>query len=82
MLGEERGMTDEERLARVNEESREDFQRRSEMERIPKVTGENVSRFIDFWQSDIEIASTPREQGQIIRFLEDIRGHLITPPGS
>ena len=82
MLGEERGMTDEERLARVNEESREDVMRERHLDRIPKVTGENVSRFIDFWQTDIEIASTPREQGQIIRFLEDLRGHLIKPPGS
>ena len=56
--------------------------RERDLDRIPKVTGENVSRFIDFWQTDIEIASTPREQGQIIRFLEDLGGHLIKPPGS
>jgi hypothetical protein len=30
-------------------------------------------RFLDFWASDVEKASTPVEQGQIVRFLGDVR---------
>lgn len=83
MLGEERSLSDEERLERMQDRSRRDIERgpRGNGE-VPEVDGENAMRFIEFWQSDVEVASTPREQGQIIRFLEDLRGHIIKPPGN
>ena len=77
-LGEEREFSDEERLERMNERSRRDFMR--DRDDVPKMDGEDAVRFIDFWRSDVEVASTPREQGQILRFLEDLRGHLLKPP--
>ena len=49
---------------------------------MPGFDGRDAERFMGFWQSDIEVASTPREQGQIIRFLDDLRGHLAKPPGA
>jgi hypothetical protein len=33
-------------------------------------------RFLDFWASDVEKASSPKEQGQIVRFLGDVRKHF------
>ena len=82
VMGEPRDMTDEERLERIQRRTQNDIERERSRDRIPQVDGENAMRFLEFWQSDIEVASTPREQGQIIRFLEDLRGHLIKPPGA
>ena len=79
-LGEERSLSDEERVDRMNNRSRRDAMRDRENMDIPKMDGEDAVRFIDFWRSDVEVASTPREQGQILRFLEDLRGHLLKPP--
>lgn len=79
-LGEERDLNDEERIERINERSREDAMRERDPGRIPQMDGEDAVRFIDFWRSDVEVASTPREQGQILRFLEDLRGHILKPP--
>jgi hypothetical protein len=39
----------------------------------PSVTDDVAMRFLDFWASDVEKASTPVEQGQIVRFLGDVR---------
>lgn len=36
-----------------------------------------ANRFMDFWQSEVEPAATPREMGQISRFMDDMRQHLI-----
>ena len=82
VMGEPRDMTDEERLERIQRRSRADAGRERNPDRMPTVDGENAMRFLEFWQSDIEVASTPREQGQIIRFMEDLRVHLIKPPGT
>ncbi len=79
--GEERELSDEERTERIKNRSREDIlEERGETD-LPTMDGEDAVRFLDYWQSDIEVASTPREQGQIIRFLEDLRGHILKPPG-
>ena len=79
-LGEERELSDEDRLERMNERSRRDFMCDRDGMDGQKMDGEDAVRFIDFWRSDVEVASTPREQGQILRFLEDLRGHLLKPP--
>jgi hypothetical protein len=81
-LGEERGLSDEERLERINRRSREDVMRERDPLDMPAMDGGDAVRFIEFWRSDVEVASTPREQGQILRFLEDLRGHLLKPPGA
>jgi hypothetical protein len=80
--GEERDLTDDERTGRIKDRSRDDILDERERIDIPQMDGEDAVRFLDYWQSDIEVASTPREQGQIIRFLEDLRGHIIKPPGN
>lgn len=76
--GEERNRSDDERL----EEARRDMRRNRERmaERgggaAPALTDGSAARFMDFWQSEVEKAATPREQGQIVRFMEDVRRRL------
>ena len=42
-------------------------------DRMPSLTDDGAMRFLDFWASDVEQASSPKEQGQIVRFLGDVR---------
>jgi len=37
-----------------------------------------VTRFMDVWEGEVQDSSTPREQGQITRFLDDVRTRLLT----
>ena len=74
--------SDEERAAELRSQGREDMSRERDPDRIPELDGRAAERFIGFWQSDVDSASTPREQGQIIRFLDDLRVHIATPPGA
>ncbi len=74
--------SDDERAAEIRADAREDMTRERDTDRIPDLDGKAAERFIGFWQSDVDSASTPREQGQIIRFLDDLRVHLAKPPGA
>ena len=83
MLGQGGGArSDDERAAEIRADAREDMTRERDTDRIPDLDGKAAERFIGFWQSDVDSASTPREQGQIIRFLDDLRVHLAKPPGA
>ena len=67
--------SDQERLADVKQDGKREAERRP---RNPvQMDGERARRFLDFWQSDVEQASTPKEQGQIVRFLTDLRDHIV-----
>ncbi|MDG2021094.1 MAG: hypothetical protein P8J59_04005 [Phycisphaerales bacterium] len=74
--------SDDERAAEIRADARQDMTRERDTDRIPDLDGKAAERFIGFWQSDVDSASTPREQGQIIRFLDDLRVHLAKPPGA
>ena len=74
--GEPREIDDETRANNIRAEAREDMMRDRDTDRMSPLDNRMTSRFLGFWRSDIESASTPREQGQIIRFMEDIRVHL------
>jgi hypothetical protein len=76
------GRSDEERAAEIRADAREDMTRERDTDRIPGLDERAAQRFIGFWQSDVDSASTPREQGQIIRFLDDLRVHVSKPPGA
>ena len=67
--------SDEERLAEIREQSARGRERSANrpMDRMPSLTEDGAMRFLDFWESDVEKASTPKEQGQIVRFLGDVR---------
>ena len=75
-FGESRPIDDETRADNIRAEAREDMLRDRNTDRMGPLDNRMTSRFLGFWRSDIETASTPREQGQIIRFMEDIRVHL------
>ncbi|MCE2881209.1 MAG: hypothetical protein LW636_02440 [Planctomycetaceae bacterium] len=73
--GKEGEKSDDERLADMRREGERGRQRASERpaDRMPSLTEGGAMRFLDFWESDVEKASTPKEQGQIVRFLGDVR---------
>ena len=75
-LGNARAMDDEARAAEIKEDAREDMARERDPDDLPPLDTRVTARFLGFWSNDIEAASTPREQGQIIRFMEDLRVHL------
>ena len=37
-----------------------------------------MTGFLDVWQGEVEPSSNPREQGQITRFLDDVRTRMVT----
>lgn len=77
IAGKESDKTDEQRLA----DMRSDGQRGAGRRERPgggSVTDRGVSGFLDLWQGEVETSSTPREQGQIVRFLDDVRTRLFT----
>jgi len=43
---------------------------------VPDLDDTRALGFLDVWQREVEVASTPVEQGQIARFLDDVRGHF------
>lgn len=76
--GEERDRSDGQRLADVKEDARKGRQRAA-ADAGPDVQmkQEDVVSMMNFWASDVEQASTPKEQGQIIRFMRDVRNHVM-----
>ena len=83
--GKEGKATDEERLADIREDmgkERDRAARRMSGEGggggrpKPELNDRSAGRFMDFWQGEVEKASTPKEQGQIVRFMDDIRKHF------
>ena len=66
---------DAERLADIRREGERGRERAAERpaDRMPSLTDDGAMRFLDFWASDVEKASSPKEQGQIVRFLGDVR---------
>ncbi|MEE2971529.1 MAG: hypothetical protein VX672_00240 [Planctomycetota bacterium] len=75
-MGSARVMDDEARATEIKEDAREDMARERDPNDLPQLDTRVTARFLGFWSNDIEAASTPREQGQIIRFMEDLRVHL------
>ena len=77
--GEERERSDDQRLASIKSDGREGAARRPS-DGIA-LDGENAVEFLDFWQREVETTASPKEQGQIVRFLTDLRDHIVQPAG-
>ena len=75
-LGEEREKTDEERVSEMKSQAGRDSTRELDENRIPDLTAGSAVRFMDFWSQDVESTASPREQGQIVVFMTDLRKHL------
>lgn len=73
--GKEQERSDADRLAEVKEDGQREAERRPR--RPATFDAVDATRFLDFWQEDVEAASTPKEQGQIVRFLTDLRDHIV-----
>lgn len=73
--GRERERTDDQRLGEIKQEGRREAENRPR--RAVNLDSGDAARFLDFWQSEVEAASTPKEQGQIVRFLTDLRDHIL-----
>lgn len=79
LRGEARDLDNAERAAEIRADVQRDMQVERSPDDLPPLTTRATARMLGFWQNDIESASTPREQGQIIRFMEDLRGYIVTP---
>ena len=75
--GEEReNVSDQERVDNIKDDARADSTREINQDRITPLTAASAVRFMDFWSSEVESTASPREQGQIVLFMRDMRKHL------
>jgi hypothetical protein len=78
--GEEReNVDDQERVDNIKDDARADSTRERNPDRIAPLTAASAVRFMDFWSSEVETTASPREQGQIVLFMRDMRKHLTGP---
>ena len=57
-------------------EAERDTTREIDESRIPDLTTLGAVRFMDFWSSEVETSASPREQGQIVVFMRDLRKRI------
>lgn len=75
--GEERKRTDDERLDGAKKDVRRNRERAAEMGGdLPVVSDRSAGQFLDFWQTEVEQSASPKQQGQIMHFMEDVRKRL------
>ena len=79
--GEERNITDEQRLAELRRDGQRDRDRASARVVNRSFDQDDAVRFLDLWKSEVESTASPKEQGQIFRFMTDLRDRLTNPPG-
>lgn len=75
--GEDSKRSDKEILDGAVGEARRNDQAQSKRMAGKSLTDRGAGRFLDFWQSEVEPAASPKEQGQIARFMDDMRTHLL-----
>ncbi len=79
--GNEGKESDADRLKKIKDDVKRSEDRRTKRmadgrDGMPDLEGEGAVAFMDFWQQEVESTASPAEQGQIGRFLEDMRKHL------
>jgi hypothetical protein len=79
LTGKDSGKTDAERLADMRKEGERAEKRRERFAGGGQLSDRGVNGFLDLWQGEVEPSSSPREQGQIVRFLDDVRSRMISP---
>lgn len=75
--GKESNRTDEEIVRGASGEMRRNEEREAKRLADHPLTGRDAERFLGFWQAEVEPAASPREMGQISRFMDDMRTHLM-----
>ena len=78
LAGKDSGKSDEERLKDMRGEGERAEKRRERFAGGGSLTDRGVNGFLDLWQGEVEPSSSPREQGQISRFLDDVRSRMIS----
>lgn len=81
LKGSEGTESDAERLKKIKDDAKRGEERRGKRladgkDGLSDLEGEGAVAFMDFWQQEVETTASPVEQGQIGRFLEDMRKHL------
>jgi len=79
LTGKDSGKTDAERIADMRNEGERAERRRERFAGGGQLSDRGVNGFLDLWQGEVEPSSSPREQGQIVRFLDDVRSRMIAP---
>ncbi|MDA0802926.1 MAG: hypothetical protein O2819_04120 [Planctomycetota bacterium] len=74
--GEESKKTDEELLRGIRRGAERDGERVADMGNIPSLNAEGAMSFLGFFSTQVQGTASPREQGQIAGFLDDVRGHF------
>ena len=75
--GKEEKKTDSERLDAMRDQGKRNEERQNRMTGGGNLSDRGANGFLDFWQGEIQGSSTPREQGQITKFLDDMRTRLV-----
>ena len=70
--GEERKKSDRDRLDGIRKQAQRNDKRFGEAT-TPSLTEDNALDFVSFWQKEVEGTASPKQQGQIAKFLEDVR---------
>jgi len=78
VTGEDPGRSDEEILAGARAEAERGEERQRERMAGRDLSARSADRFLGFWGSEVEKASTPREQAQISRFMDAVRTRMLT----
>ena len=78
VAGEDPGRTDEEILASARAEVERGEGRQAERMAGRDLSPKAADRFLGFWGSEVEKASTPREQAQISRVMDAVRTRMLT----
>ncbi len=76
--GEESKRSNEEIMAGARAEAKRGERRQMERMAGKDLSQKGADRFLGFWQSEVEQASSPREQGQISRFMDAVRTRMLT----
>ena len=76
--GKDSTRTDEQILKDAREEAKKGEERTRERMKGKSLTERGADRFMGFWQSEVEPASTPKEQAQISRFMDAVRTRMLT----
>jgi hypothetical protein len=69
--------SDADRLDEMREQGKRDQERQS-ARAGGGLSDRGATGFLDFWQGEIQGSSTPKEQGQITKFLDDVRTRIVT----
>jgi len=76
--GKESTRSDDEILKGARAEARRGEQRTQERMKGKTLGEKGADRFLGFWQSEVEPASSPKEQAQISRFMDAVRTRMLT----